>query len=249
MIIFVIPLKAEAASSDWEGCVKRFKQTICSCVNQTNPNFRVLVSCDQKIDLEIEDKRVEFLVSKDIPVPKTWEEKVRNKSWKQLIAAIRIREILLEQERPEDGIYVMPVDADDLVSSRLAQFAEDYPNENGFVSEYGYVWHEGTRYMQVYKDMHRYCGSCNAIKMYLDDLPEMIPFSVEQCYDPDICRKLTDQYIIRRDHGKIVDIYSAKGKPFAVCPFPTTIYRLSTGDNISSDVLSSGGATLGRFAS
>lgn len=43
-------------------------------------------------------------------------------------------------------------------------------------------------------------------------------------------------------------MYSAKGTPFAVCPFPTTIYRLSTGDNISSETLNiSYGVHLGHF--
>lgn len=236
MIIFVIPLKAEATSSNWANCVERLKQTVFSCINQTNPNFRVLIFCDQKIDLGIDDDRCEFLVSNDIPLPMSWEEKVRNKSWKQLVAAVRIREILFEQDHPENGIYVMPVDADDLVSSRLAQFAEEHQNESGFVSEYGYVWHEGKTYMQLYKDMHRYCGSCNVIKMYPEDLPEKMPAATKDCYDPEICRVLTNRYIIRRDHGKVVDMFAAKGRPFAICPFPTTIYRLSTGDNISAEV-------------
>lgn len=236
MIVFVIPLKAKAASSDWDGCVSRLKQTVRSCINQTNPNFRVLISCDEKIDIGISDDRIEFIVSNNIPLPKSWEEKVRNKSWKQLVAAVRVREILMQQKHPENGIYVMPVDADDLVSSRLAQFAEDHPDENGFVSEYGYVWHGKKRYMVVYKDMHRYCGSCNIIKMYLEDLPEEIPVDVKYCYDPSVCQELTSKYIIRRDHGKIVDMYNARGLPFAVCPYPTTIYHLSTGDNISAEV-------------
>ena len=240
MLIFVIPLKAKGASSDWEGCVVRFKQTVQSCYQQTNPNFRILISCDEKIDLGFEDDRIEFLVSDDIPLPKSWEEKVRNKSWKQLVAAVRIKEILRKQKDPKHGIYVMPVDADDLVSSRLAQYAEDHPNENGFVSKYGYVWHEGQMYVQRYKDMHRYCGSCNVIKMYLEDLPDMIPVETERCYDPVVCRGLNSRYIIRKDHGKVVDIYAAKGKSFLICPFVTTIYRLSTGDNISSEVVTVG---------
>lgn len=241
MIIFVIPLKARGASSDWEGCVARFMQTVQSCYRQTNPNFRILISCDEKVDLGFEDERIEFLVSDDIPLPRSWEEKVRNKSWKQLVAAVRIKEILQEQKHPEKGIYVMPVDADDLVSFRLVQFAEDHPNENGFVSKYGYVWHQGQKYVRRYKDMHRYCGSCNVIKMYLEDLPDTIPVETEFCYDPVVCRGLNSKYIIRKDHGKIVDIYEEKGKPFSVCPFATTVYRLSTGDNISSEVVAAGG--------
>lgn len=50
MIVFVIPLKARGVSVDWKGCVDRLKQTIQSCINQTNPNFRILISCDEEID-------------------------------------------------------------------------------------------------------------------------------------------------------------------------------------------------------
>lgn len=52
----------------------------------------------------------------------------RDKNWKLTVIAVRIREILETEEHPEKGIYVMPVDGDDLVNCKIAEYCCKHPN-------------------------------------------------------------------------------------------------------------------------
>lgn len=234
MIIFAIPLRARETANDWNGVLCRFQRTIKSIFNQTNPEFRCIVACNQvpKMDAEY-DERLEFIALPDMPIPQTWLEMARDKFWKLTMIAIRIHEILEEQESPESGIYVMPVDADDLLSCRIAQHCVAFPNEHGFVSRDGYVWNCGKPFFRIHKEMYTYCGSCNIIKMYLDDLPETCPALPELCHDQETAAVLNARYPIRFDHNVVVERYKKEGRPFSFLPFRSTVYIRDTGDNIS----------------
>lgn len=233
MIVFAIPLRAKETTNDWKGCLNRFENTLKSIFNQTDEDFKVLVACNElpKLNKEYDD-RLEFIIT-DIPVPKEWLEMAIDKSWKLMIIAIRIREILLEQENPNEGIYVMPVDGDDLLNCNIAKYVKQNPNKNGFVSKDGYVHYKGNKYLTIYKNMYTYCGSCNIIKMYLEDLPKEIPVSVQLCHDIENAKILNKRYPIRFDHNIVVDKYNSIGKTFSILPFRSTIYMKDTGDNIS----------------
>ena len=234
MIIFVIPLRAKETSKNWEKCEKRFWDTVKSIFNQSSEEFRCIVACNDipTKQKETYDDRLEF-IKLNTPIPQKWIEMARDKNWKLTVIAVRIREILEKQDHPEKGIYVMPVDGDDLVNCKIAEYCCKHPNENGFISKDGYVWIEGNHYLRVYPKMYTYCGGCNIIKMYREDLPEKMPFSEEYCHDKSVAAQLNERYPIRYDHSIIFDKYKEAGKPFAVLPFRSTVYRISTGDNIS----------------
>ncbi|WP_347028961.1 hypothetical protein [Intestinibacter bartlettii] len=233
MIVFAIPFRGKNTANDWNGCVKRLNNTLNSIFNQTDNEFKVIVACNDIPKLNKKyDERLEFIVT-DIPIPKKWLEMAIDKSWKLTVIAIRIREILLEQNNPENGIYVMPVDADDLLNCNIAKYVKEHPYENGFVSKDGYVHYKGNNYLTIYKNMHTYCGSCNIIKMYLEDLPEDYPIPVELCHDIENAKILNKKYPIRFDHNIVVNKYKENGKEFSILPFRSTIYIKDTGDNIS----------------
>lgn len=232
MIIFAIPFRAKDTTNDWDMCVERLNNTIKSIFNQTDKEFKVIVACnDIPILHKKYDDRLEFIKT-DIDIPTTWIEMARDKFYKLTVIAVRIREILLQQERPEDGIYVMPVDADDLLNCNIAKYVKEHPNENGFISKDGYIYYKDKNYFRIYKDLHEFCGSCNIIKMYLEDLPQYNP-NPKLCHDKDTAAELNAKYPIRFDHNMVVDLYKQNGKPFSILPFRTTIYLRDTGDNIS----------------
>lgn len=235
MIIFAMPLRAEESANNWNVVLAHFHRTIRSIFNQTNPNFRCIVACNKKPVMDREyDERLEFIELPYMPVPNTWLEMARDRLWKLLAVAVRARAILEDQDNPENGIYIMPVDADDLLSRHIAEYCERHPNEHGLVSRDGYVWQSDKRYFRTYKDMHTYCGSCGIIKMYRDDLPEEFPAAPELCHDRDTAAWMNERYPIRFDHGKIVDYYAETNRPFAKLPFRSTVYVLGTGDNMSA---------------
>lgn len=234
MIVFAIPLRAKETSKNWTSCVKNFNRTLRSVFNQTNPDFRCIVACNEKPELEQEyDERLEF-IELDMPIPQEWIEMARDKFWKLTMIAVRVRKLLEESSNPECGIYVMPVDADDLLNCHIAEYCAAHPGENGLVSNDGYVWRGAKKYFEIYPEMHTYCGSCNIIKMYRDDLPEKCPASPALCHDGPTAGELNERYPIRYDHNTVVARYAEKGCPFMVLPFRSTVYVLGTGDNISS---------------
>lgn len=168
MIVFAIPLRAKETAKNWKEVETRFWDTIRSIFNQEGEDYRVIVACNEipeKADV-VYDERLEF-IELDMPIPMEWIEMARDKFWKLTEIAVRIREILEMQKHPEKGIYVMPVDADDLLNCKIAKWCEKHPDENGFVSKDGYVWENGKPYFRTYKGMHTYCGSCNIINVVL----------------------------------------------------------------------------------
>ncbi|MFR1810084.1 MAG: hypothetical protein ACLSWP_00935 [Terrisporobacter sp.] len=232
MIIFAIPFRARETTKNWEGCIKRLNNTIKSIFNQTDDEFKVIVACNDIPKLEKDyDNRLEFIKT-DIAIPHSWIEMARDKFYKLTVIAVRIREILLEQDNPNNGIYVMPVDADDLLNCNIAKYVKEHPNENGFVSKDGYVYYKGKKYFRIYKELHTFCGSCNIIKMYLDDLPKNSP-NPKLCHDKDTAGKLNSKYPIRYNHNEVVEIYKNRNRSFARLPFRSTVYLRDTGDNIS----------------
>lgn len=212
MIIFAMPLRAEESANNWNVVLAHFHRTIRSIFNQTNPNFRCIVACNKKPVMDREyDERLEFIELPYMPVPNTWLEMARDRLWKLLAVAVRARAILEDQDNPENGIYIMPVDADDLLSRHIAEYCERHPNEHGLVSRDGYVWQSDKRYFRTYKDMHTYCGSCGIIKEQQLPWISVCDFAGERSpllrtYN---VRKLPSNFLIDRE-GNIIarDIYS-----------------------------------------
>ena len=235
MIVYAIPFRAPETTNDWDACVKRLDRTLQSIFNPLNhAPFQCIVACNH-IPEQLKgkyDSRLEWL-ELQMPIPQSWIEMARDKFWKLLEISVRIRALLEQQENPECGIYVMPVDADDLLNYQIAGYCEAHPDANGFVSKDGYVWQEGSSIFRIYPQMHTYCGSCNIIKMYRNDLPERMPFPIDLCHDGHTAGILNSRYPIRFDHNIIVERYCSINKPFSTLPFRSTVYVRGTGDNIS----------------
>lgn len=218
MIYFGIPLRSQKTAKDWDTVVRVFNRTLRSVYRQTDPDFRVFVACHEIPKLEQDyDERVQFLIS-DQPVPQNQHEMMLDKGWKVSMIAHEVRSL--------GGGYLMIVDADDLVSNRIAAYAHAHPHENGFLSRYGYVYNDGFPYMKKILAPHRICGSCSIVYYGVEDLPEKMP---ENLWDD----THKDHWVVRKSHRIIPDYLAAHGKPLAPLPFPTTVYVRNTGDNHS----------------
>lgn len=218
MIYFGIPFRSRAASQNWDNVTRVFNRTLQSVYAQTDSDFKIYVAChDIPVLDRTYDDRVEFLVC-DQNTPKTKEEMLFDKGWKISMIAQRIRQ--------NGGGYTMLVDSDDLVSNRIAAYVNSHPKCNGYLSSYGYVYHDGSEYMQAVKNLHRLCGSCSIVYYTPDDLPDKMP---EYLLDEAPIR----QWIIRMAHCDIPDYLAEHGRKLSTMPFPTTVYVRNTGDNHS----------------
>ena len=227
MICFAIALRSRQSSDCWPAVLEDFNRTLRSVFNQTNPEFHVYVGCNEVPKLQDSyDERLHF-VTVSLPVPKTWEEKCRDRSWKLCCCAMEIRKDL--PRLSEGGVYVFPVDADDLVSCRLAQYCAEHPDANGFKSPTGYKWIKGSRRMEI---TPYFGGSMNIMKMQKEDLPAELP-DQSLCFDQETARMLTARYPIRFYDIEAEGKFEKMGRPFEKLPFRSTIYVLGTGENIS----------------
>ncbi len=217
MLYFGVTLRSKAASKNWDNVVRDFNRTLHSICAQTDPDFRVIVACHEIPVLEgPADSRVEFLQT-DIPVPTTALEMMRDKGYKLSMIGKRIREY--------GGGYTMIVDADDLISNRVAAYVNAHPGENGFAPDYGYVHVIGEGCVRRTFQPDHICGSCIIVRYILDDLPAELPASPAD--------KAAEACILRKPHPSIRPHMASIGRPLARLPFPATIYMRNTGDNHS----------------
>lgn len=229
MICFAIALRSKKSTKNWENVVKNFNNTLQSIFNQTNSEFEVYVGCNEIPELFMEyDERLHFITT-DLPTPKSWEEGCRDRSWKLLLCAKEIRNNYEKLSPNDTGVFVFPVDADDYINCKIAEYCVKHANANGFKSKNGYKWIKGKRYATITK---YYGGSMNIMKMYKNDLPEILP-NQELCFDKETAMELTRKYPIRWYDIDVEGKFASLGKPLSRLPFRSTIYVLGTGDNIS----------------
>lgn len=218
MIYFGIPLRSREASENWEKVTEVFNRTLQSVYRQTCPEFQILVACHEIPELKRDyDARVRFLVS-DAPIPKDRREMMLDKGWKISMIAREIRAV--------GGGYTMLVDSDDLISDRIAGYAKEHPDLNGFTARTGYVYNEGESFCRKICRPYSICGSCTAVRYAPEDLPDAMP---ENFYDDSFSAK----WLIRRPHREVPKALSQIGRPLAKAPFPMTVYVRNTGDNHS----------------
>lgn len=230
MVCFTIALRSKESTKHWEKVRYDFNNTLHSIFNQTCDEFRVYVGCNEIPELDAPfDERLRF-VTADLPVPQTWEECCRDRSWKLLVCAQEIKRDLQNLSVRGGGTFVFPVDADDFVNCNIAEYVNKHPESNGFKSKNGYRWERGQRYMTI---TPYYGGTMNIIKMFEEDLPDDLP-DQRLCYDKDTAMALTARYPIRWYDIEVAGKYAQMGKPFSQLPFRSTIYVVGTGENISA---------------
>lgn len=218
MIYFGIPLRSMEASENWAKVTEVFNRTLQSVYRQTCPEFQIFVACHEIPELKkTYDDRVQFLVS-EAPVPRNRREMMLDKGWKISMIARKIR--------AGGGGYTMLVDSDDLISDRIAGFAKEHPELNGFTARTGYLYNEGESFCRKIYKPYSICGSCTAVRYAPEDLPNTMP---QNLYDDSFSKK----WLIRRPHRELPGELAQIGRPLADAPFPMTVYVRNTGDNHS----------------
>jgi len=231
MVCFTVALRSKHSTKQWDKVLTDFNNTLHSIFNQTCDEFRVYVGCNEIPDLfEDYDDRLRF-VTVDLPIPKTWEEGCRDRSWKLLACARQINKDLSELSVRGGGTFVFPVDADDFVNRNIAKYVKENPEANGFKSKNSYRWIQGNRYMTI---TPYFGGTMNIMKMQPEDLPVELPDS-RFCFTKEMAMQLTKRYPIRWYDIEVEKKFAELGKPLSRLPFRSTIYVLGTGANISSD--------------
>ena len=217
MLVFIIPVKSPQLSKSWDHVSKLFERCIRSVCNQTSANFRVIVVCHEKPQIEFSHPHITY-IEVDFPPPAP-DGKSKGID--------KLRKILLglNYARQLNPSHAMNVDADDCVSKHLAKLVEQNPQSNGWFVDKGYVYEDGSKILYFKrKDFHQWCGTCNIVRYDLIDIPERIE---------DAWINFKKYYC---SHRRLVKKLAQQGTPLNRLPFSGAIYILGHGDNDSGNI-------------
>ncbi|MGA1194381.1 MAG: hypothetical protein ACO3ZG_08405 [Kiritimatiellia bacterium] len=133
----------------------------------------------------------------------------------------------LARARQDRRAYVMFLDADDLVSNRLAGFVADHHGHHGWYFEKGYRLNESTPPVLFWR--HKFYHECGSSYILRGDLA---PF-------PDQINEAADlnDYFVRRYvvHAYVKDDFERRGKLLSPLPFYGAIYTFNGQNFFAND--------------
>ncbi|MFQ3670902.1 MAG: hypothetical protein SNJ84_05535 [Verrucomicrobiia bacterium] len=210
----MIPLKARAVARDWGRVEALFHRTLGSVCGQTEPWFRVVVvGHDRPSTPLLERPEVTWLkVSSPVPEGGRTETAMEDK-WLKVAEGL----VMVGQGRP---VFVMIVDADDLVSNRLAAHVRAHPNRHGWIIRKGYRYREGSPWVELDPEFN--CGTnaivaARQVRFPRSNTPEERAKCILLCHG----------------HTVIERAMADEGRPLDELPFPGAVYVWGHGDNDS----------------
>jgi hypothetical protein len=138
--------------------------------------------------------------------------------------------------------YVMKLDADDFISSKLVGWLDDYGTEAGYLIRHGWFWRSGARYLiQRTEYLDRVCGSCLMIRSDLADLKGPFLTEAEGAVLDEAGSRFaaSDHYslvpgswsttlLLNDTHQRYAAQFSYLGYELHTFPFEAVIYRASS---------------------
>lgn len=211
-VLFIIPFVSRAYAKDWEKSCGLLSATLASLKNQSNPDFGAMILSNDRPDCDLSDPRFHFVQTElaiDDPARRGRRlvDKERKLHW-ALVEAPRLA--------PD---YIMPLDADDLVSRRLVSWVDNNPSVDGFVLNHGYVYPEDDQYVYRSIRFHQRCGSCYVVRTDGLRLPE-----AHSDYSTSDYRR---HWMVKTHNKAVGRIFSANNYSWHFVPFFAAIYRLS----------------------
>lgn len=241
-IVFLIPIASARRAKDWRlGCAL-FKQTLSSILNSNSQNYCVVVAGHEPPDFQLpQDPRFKFL-SLDHALPSLehgyWLAAVKDKMIKLAAAWTHAKSAWNPQ-------YVMKLDWDDLVSSRLVDWLVSAEDEAGYLIKHGWIWRSGGRlFIQRTEQFDRVCGSCVIIRGDLADQTGPFLTEVEGAMLEEAGSRFAaaDHYslipgggtgtlLLNDCHQRYAAQFAYLGHRLATVPFHAAVCRLGHGNN------------------
>lgn len=164
--VFVIPFKPRAVSDNWEMAQEDLRRTIRSIRGTQSTEYLIVIACHDAPDLR-EHSGIDLCL---LTVPFAADTVLQghvDKARKRHFIGAWLRENL-----KADDVYVMFLDADDLVHRDIVGYVLSDDNRRSYVVEKGYEYDCRTgivaRRMQTF---HQGCGSCYIVYFLKEELP------------------------------------------------------------------------------
>ncbi len=215
MIVFIIPLKSAQVSKSWERVSKLFERCVKSVCNQTSSDFRVIVVCHERPDIEFSHPNITY-IEVNFPVPNRDTKTNLISGDKDKNRKIWIGLSYTRQLKPS---HIMFVDADDCISKRLVEFVNHNYQQNGWFIDRGYVYEEGSKILYLQrKNFHKRSGTSHIVEYDLMAPPNHLTLE-----------DINDDFLF---HQHLADMMQERGTPLDLLPFIGAVYVTETGENL-----------------
>lgn len=197
-LAFVVPIAPRRVFSNekqWQRNIHLLQRTIASVLQQESQNWRLIIVSEENLGVAPME-RVEYIVT-DVPqtagsqledwdmglsnrYDENYASAMFNKAFKLMIGCRRGKELNVD--------YLMCLDSDDLVHKSLVSYVENEEKCSGWRIEKGYIWRDGSAFIEKCEQLHNVNGSTHIVSAHLVDIPS---------FDS---RKLSD-YSLFESHG------------------------------------------------
>jgi len=237
-IVFLIPFGSSQVRANWSTACKYLQQTIRSVRNSACQNYQAIVAGNEEPELEQAfDNKVHFLSAHNqFPSHPDARAAQRTDKLAKIAAAWTYAK---SKWQPK---YVMKLDADDFISSKLVGWLDDNGTEAGYLIRHGWLWHSGARHLiQRTEYVDRVCGSCLIIRSDLADRagpflteaegmalgPAGSSFAMRDHYSL-VPGSGTSTLLLNDTHQRYSAQFSYLGHELHTFPFHAVIYRVSS---------------------
>ena len=173
MIGFVVPIKPKRFSKDWEYDNKLLERTLKSITQQTDGGFKVFVVYNDKPEINFDHSSINWIpynfpfvevegIADYKSVAGEWHKpdyarKMFDKGRKISYGCLFAKKLNCD--------YIMAIDSDDLISSKIASFVNnDSTNEPGWYINKGFMYNENSKILIKNRQLHNVNGSTFIIR-------------------------------------------------------------------------------------
>jgi glycosyltransferase involved in cell wall biosynthesis len=219
-LVFIIPIRHQDSSDNWDVLLDNLEQTVNSICAQTYHDWKCIVVANKGARLPIFPDKFEVCWV-DFPPNKLYvqgdsrvdefRDAVRLDKGKRLFAGIK---------SAGDASYLMFVDDDDFIHRDLARFVCENTGGYGWFLDKGLVWEDGSNLLMIYDSgFYKFCGTSHIVR---SDLLRLL----------DDETKLDVNYIKRMlgSHVYLKDELDKSRTPLVPLPFRGAIYRIGHSD-------------------
>jgi hypothetical protein len=241
LVVFLIPFASRRVRPKWEIACAHLRQTLKSIQNSSNGNYCVVVAGHEEPDFDVcfdsgfhfvflnhpigshENYHVSLVQDKLTKIGAAWD--YAKQTWKPR--------------------YVMKLDADDFISSKLVAWLDKAGGEAGYLIKHGWLWYSGSRLIERTEYLDRVCGSCLIIRSDLADrngpfLTELEGVPLDEASSTFAARDHyslvpgsgTSTLLLNDTHQRCGAQFAYLGHELSSVPFKAVVYR--TGNPESS---------------
>ena len=241
-VAFLIPFASRRVKPKWGIACAHLRQTLKSIQNSTNGNYCVVVAGHEPPDFDVcLDSRFHFL-SLNHPVL-SHENYHVSLVWDKLAKIAAAWDYAKQTWNPR---YVMKVDADDFISSKLVAWLDKAGAKAGYLITHGWVWRSGSRLIERTEYFDRVCGSCLIIRSDLADRSGPFLTELEGVPLDEASSKFaaSDHYslvpgsgistlLLTDTHQRCAAQFAYLGQELSSVPFKAVVYRTGNPDSTS----------------